>query len=126
MSDITPLVSEGSQIVQAYGNGGFRVTNQRYEGSILVTPLQTVSWPITALSEATLESFDPLYAATEAIDILFLGCGKSIAPVAKDLRLELRKRGTVLELMDTGAACRTYNVTLTEGRRVAAALIAID
>jgi uncharacterized protein len=48
-----------------------------------------------------------------------------MAQVDRALRQELRAAGVVVAVMDTGAACRTYNVLLAEGRKVAAALIAV-
>jgi uncharacterized protein len=60
------------------------------------------------------------------VDLLLLGCGERTASVDGSVRQELRNAGVVIEPMDTGAACRTYNVLMADGRRVAAALIAID
>jgi uncharacterized protein len=57
------------------------------------------------------------------VQILLLGLGRSVGSVAVTLRTVLRAAGIALEPMDTGAACRTYNVLVAEGRRVAAALI---
>jgi len=55
-----------------------------------------------------------------------LGCGNEFFPIPDTLREDLQKLGIVLEWMDTGAACRTFNVLLVEERPVAAALIAVD
>ena len=60
------------------------------------------------------------------IDLLLLGCGARMAMVPAGVRQHLRAAGVVVESMDTGAACRTYNVLMADGRRVAAALIAFD
>ncbi|HET6224238.1 MAG TPA: Mth938-like domain-containing protein, partial [Dongiaceae bacterium] len=60
------------------------------------------------------------------IDLLLVGCGARMAPLPPALRQALRQIGVVMEPMDTGAACRTYNVLMAEGRRVCAALIAVD
>jgi len=57
------------------------------------------------------------------VQILLLGLGSNMAIVAGELRARLRTAGISLEPMDTGAACRTYNVLVAEDRRVAAALI---
>ena len=59
----------------------------------------------------------------DRIELLLLGCGRRMAPPPSGLRQALRQAGIVLEVMDTGAACRTYNVLLSEERRVAAALL---
>ncbi len=70
-------------------------------------------------------SLEPIRAAEPAVEILMLGCGGRFAMVPAELRQALRAEGIALEAMDTGAACRTYNVLLAEDRRVAAALIAL-
>ena len=70
-------------------------------------------------------SIASLEAALGGIDILLVGCGPRFAPPPDVLRAGLKARGIALEWMDTGAACRTFNVLLAEERRVAAALIAI-
>jgi uncharacterized protein len=58
--------------------------------------------------------------------ILVIGCGERFLPPPKGLRDDLRKAGIALEWMDTGAACRTFNVLLAEDRGAVAALIAVD
>ena len=123
--DVTPPVPADRQLIQAYGEGRFRIANVVYEGSVLVLPERTLAWPVAALAEATLASLDPLFAAGSKVELLLLGCGSRPAPLKSELRGSLRARGVMLELMDTGAACRTYNVLLAEERRVAAALIAV-
>jgi uncharacterized protein len=60
------------------------------------------------------------------VELLLVGTGGRMAQIDRTLRQALRADGVVVEVMDTGAACRTYNVLMAEGRRVAAALIAVD
>jgi uncharacterized protein len=90
-----------------------------------VLPERALAWPVDALAAVTLDSLASVLAAEPKVELLLLGCGSRPAPLKSELRASLRVRGIVLELMDTGAACRTYNVLLAEERRVAAALIAI-
>lgn len=124
--DITPLVPKGRQIVQAYGDLGFRVSGVRYEGSVWILPEATMAWPVTDLAQIVPDSFDPLIAkAAGQVAILIVGTGKKMTPLPPAVRQRCRQGGIALEFMDTGAACRTYNVLLTEERQVAAALIAI-
>jgi uncharacterized protein len=59
------------------------------------------------------------------VEVLLLGCGLRLIQPGPAFRAELKALGVVVEPMDTGAACRTYNVLLSEDRRVAAALIAV-
>jgi uncharacterized protein len=64
-------------------------------------------------------------APSAEVEIVLLGCGPRAALVPARLRAELRAAGVTLETMDTGAACRTFNLLQVEGRRVAAMLVAI-
>lgn len=123
--DLTPLLPEGRQIIQAYGDGGFRVAGVRLTGSILVLPDRTAPWPVGSFAEVSVDSLLPVVEADLRPEILLLGCGGEMAFVPEQIRTPLRAAGIVIEAMDTGAACRTWNVLLAEERRVAAALIAV-
>jgi uncharacterized protein len=122
--DVTPLIPAGRQVIEGYGAGGFRVSGALYAGSVLVFVDRTELWSVGSLAEATLERFAPVLARGD-IEILLLGCGARMGMVPSALRQGLRAGGIVVDAMDTGAACRTYNVLLAEERRVAAALIAV-
>ena len=125
--DVTPLIPKGKQVIDAYGDGGFRVSGTRIEGSVIVYPDRTSSWAPTAFADVTVPALEEILAAGRArqVELLLLGTGARMVQVDRVLRQELRNAGVVLEAMDTGAACRTYNVLLAEGRRVVAALIAV-
>lgn len=123
--DITPVVSAESQLIHGYGDLGFTVSGVRHQGSVLVFPLRTLAWPVAALADVSTASFAQVLAAEPRPAILLLGCGKGMGIIPRDIRAALKAAGVVVEPMDTGAACRTYNVLLTEGRDVAAALIAV-
>ena len=124
--DITPRPGAGKQLVTSYGNGGFKISGQRFEGSVIVFPDRTITWPLADQAEIAIEALSEVTGATEAVRVLIVGCGRqfSCPPIA--LHEALRMQGIALEWMDTGAACRTYNVLVLEGREVAAALIAVD
>jgi len=121
VTDVTPLIPAGRQVVDSYGRNGFHVSGVAYEGAILVTAEATVAWPVGSLAEVTLDSFSALFG--RGIEILLLGCGARMTPVPPVLRAALKAKGIVVDAMDTGAACRTYNVLVAEERRVAAALL---
>jgi uncharacterized protein len=124
--DVTPLVPKGRQLVQGYGDNGFRVSGTRYEGSVWILPEQTLAWPVSAISEVTPDSLKELIAlSAQHVRILLIGTGKSMLTMPMAWRTMAREADGALEAMDTGAACRTYNVLLTEERSVAAALIAV-
>ncbi len=119
MSDKAPVL----QIINGYAPGTFHVSGVDHEGPILVIPNRTVHWNVTGLADATIESFQPVIEASPKVELLVIGCGRSIRPIAPALRAGLRQYGIVVEPMDTGAACRQYAVLLGENRRVAAALL---
>ncbi len=123
--EITRQSSSDRQLVQRYGQGGFRVSGVTLTGSVLVTPTATLAWPVVSMEQLTLDVFQPLIAQAGALDVCLLGCGERMSPLPRDIRAALKAAGLAVDPMDTGAACRTYNVLMGEGRAVAAALIAI-
>ena len=125
--DLTPLIPGGRQIVESYGEGRFRIAGQLYAGAVLVFPERTLAWPMTSAAEADLENLEPILAAGRShdVDLLLFGQGRRMTLISPALRQGIRAVGIVVEPMDTGAACRTYNVLMAEGRRVAAALIPV-
>ena len=123
--DLVPRIPAGRQIISAYGDLGFRVLGRRYEGSLLVFPDRTLPWALSDIGGLTFGHLAPVLEAEPAVELLLVGCGARAAPLAHELRAAMRARGVGLEGLDTGAACRTYNVLLAEGRRIAAALIAV-
>jgi len=123
--DITPLVPKGKQVITGYGNGQFKVSGQVYTTPILVFPDRTVLWDIKPNAAISLENLNVVLEEEGEIDLLLIGCTKSQMAIPPKIRTALKEAGIALEIMDTGAAVRTYNVVLAEGRRVAAALIAV-
>ncbi|EKE75600.1 Mth938-like domain-containing protein [Oceanibaculum indicum] len=125
--DVTPRIAEGRQLIESYGAGRFKITGTVHEGSVLVFPDRVLDWPVTdfqSIDEASLSAFTA--SDTPEVDILLIGCGAQMRFVPPALRQALRDAGIVIDAMDTGAACRTYNVLMSEDRRVAAALIAVE
>jgi uncharacterized protein len=123
--EITPAAPPGAPVVQSYGDGRFRVAGQALEGSILIFRDKSVPWPVSEWEAVTVDSLAPILEEKPPVDILLVGCGPVFVPAPAGLRAALRDAGIVLEWMDTGAACRTFNVLLGEGRPMAAALIAV-
>ena len=113
--------------INAYGDGGFRIGGQRVEGSILLTPEGFYPWPTVVQPEdITPETLGPVVEAAPSFEILLLGTGPAILRPDPQTRAFLSDANIPFDVMDTGAAARTYNVLLAEERRVAAALIAVD
>ena len=121
--DITPLVPEGRQIIESYGDDGFRISGERYPGPIIIWPEGVAPWAVTGIASAAIETLDAVCSAEPPIEILLIGSGAAFEMAPLELRTALSGRGLSVESMDTGAACRTYNVLMAEDRRVAAALI---
>ena len=121
--DVTPVVPADRQVIDSYGRASFRVSGVAHEGAILVFPDETVAWAPRRMSEITEASLAPILARGGDVEILLLGCGARMLLVPKELRARLKGAGIVVDAMDTGAACRTYNVLMAEDRRVAAALL---
>ncbi len=125
--EINTVSPRDFQVIQGYGDGGFRVSGLRHDGSILVVPTRTLAWPVTSLAAATPEAFAALADERPPIEILLLGTGGRMQVIPASLRRRLREvLGIGVEVMDTGAACRTYNVLVAEMRPVAAALLAVE
>jgi uncharacterized protein len=120
--DLTPVIPKDRQVIERYAASGFRVSGIIYHGPVLVFPDRTEEWGVTSAAELSDESFAAVIAHG-GVQILLLGLGRSMSAVPAPLRSALRAARIALEPMDTGAACRTYNVLVAEDRRVAAALI---
>lgn len=129
MVDITPMVTQGVQVVHGYGDGRFRIGDVSHEGPVLIRPEATVAWDVAAdvsIPDLPLDTLAPILEAEMRFDILLIGTGARQVFMPPALRGRIREKGPVAEVMDTGAACRTFNLLLAEGRRVAAALLPVD
>lgn len=107
------------QVIRTYGPGRFLIGEREWRQAVLVTPSATVAWETASVDELSPD----LLQATPGVEVLVVGCGVRSVFVTPDRRAAFRQAGVGLEVVDTGAACRIYNVLLAEGRRVAAALI---
>jgi uncharacterized protein len=123
--ELTPLQPAGRQVIERYGENGFRVAGVIYRGAVLVFPDRTLSWSATSASGVTWESLTPV-VEHGGVQILLLGLGRAMGAIPHALRKTLHAAGIVVEPMDTGAACRTYNVLVAEDRHVAAALLPLS
>ncbi len=115
---INEVQFDDSRPIDGYGPGFFRVAGELVQGAVLVLPSGVTAW-------GGYEDAAPLEAAAAEIDVLFLGTGAEIAHAPPELRKRLEAAGLGVEAMATPAACRTYNVLLSEGRRVGVALLPI-
>ena len=116
----------GRHPIEAYGDGGFKFGGMSHRGSLLALPSGLYAWDATdpsGIDEASLARL--IEEAPGAIEHVLVGTGLEIAPLKPALVQRLRALKIVAEPMATGAAARTYNILTGEGRRVAAALLAV-
>ena len=112
--------------VDAYGQGGFRLSGEWRPGSVLILRDEALDWPVSSPAELTAAALDAVIAAgPRDVEFLLIGMGAKNALPPREVRDAVRAAGLGLEFMDTPAAARMYNVLTSEGRRVAAALIAV-
>jgi uncharacterized protein len=124
--DVTIQGTVESQLILKYGARKFHIATKDYEGSVLVFPKRTYLWPVSDIKEISMDNLAPVATQSPSVEILVIGCGDTFLAPLEGLRESLSDWGVALEWMDTGAACRTYNILMAEGRCCAAALIAVD
>lgn len=122
-----PLPEPGAErkLVDGYGGGGISIRGTVYRRPIIVTGERVFDWDFADIAELGFADFKPLLDLADKPSILLLGMGKRALFVRPDVRAALRDAGMTADLMDTGAACRTYNLLLAEERRVAACLVPV-
>jgi len=113
----------GLHKIDDYGNGGFRFADLSHRGSIFASPSGVRALPLTKPEDIDAATLD--LAIEEKVDLLIVGTGETLMPLAAPLRARLRAAGVGCETMATGAAVRAYNMLLGESRRLAALLIAV-
>ena len=111
--------------IERFGGGGFVVQGERIEGSVLILDDVARPWPATTLAALTAADFAEAFAHRNDVEFVLLGCGPTMAPPPKALREAFQNVRLGLELMTTAEACRLYNVLAADGRRIAAALLAV-
>ena len=104
--------------VEGYGAGFFRVGGNVIKGAALTGPLGTGAW-------AGFDDPEPLLALVDHVDVLFIGTGSEIAHLPAALRSTLEEAGLALDVMSSPSAARTYNILLSEGRRIALAMLPV-
>ncbi len=120
-----PARFPGQAPIEAYGNGGFRFAGMSHRGSIMCLPSGIHAWEPDE-QPLSLDALAPALAQGDALKLLIVGTGTRQYFPAPEVRRAFVAAGITLETMNTGAACRTYNVLLAEARPVGAALVAVD
>lgn len=115
---MTEISFAGATPIDGYGPGFFRVAGRVMEGPILVTVRSARGW-------GGYEDRAPLIDLAQEVDVLLIGTGAEMAHIPAGLRSALEEAGVGVETMTSPAACRTYNVLLSEARRVAVAALPV-
>lgn len=114
------------QQIQAYGSGVFRVSGVRFEGSVLIHADRATAWAARSIDDVSAEAVAALTVGAAPGVLVIIGCGRQFTPMPPGLRRDLAAAGVHAEWMDTGAACRTFNLLVSEGREIRAALLAVE
>jgi len=102
--------------IEGYGPGFFRLGGVAHPAPVLIAPGHVVPWQ--GYGDPA-----PLLALAGQVDVIFIGTGPAIAPLPPAFRSVIEAAGVGVEMMASPTACRTYNVLLSEGRRIAVALL---
>jgi len=114
--------SGDGHLIEGYERGRIVVDGRGYRESLVVSPEQIITgWGPASAEELTEDHFAPLAELTP--QVVVIGTGEHQIFPDPGLYFALLERGIGVEIMDTGAACRTYNILMAEGRQVAAGLI---
>ncbi|MGI9366311.1 MAG: Mth938-like domain-containing protein [Rhizobiaceae bacterium] len=122
---IRPAHFPGRAPVDSYGNGGFRFAEMSHKGSILCLPSGIYGWTAQGVADFSATTFQRVLAEV-GLELILVGTGKDLVPLPDKLRELLQSKNIRADSMSTGAAARTFNVLLAEGRAVGAALLAVD
>ena len=123
--DITPHIRESRVIIDGYGDGGFRVNGERRDGALIVLEDHAVSIPAMDLQSLTLDMLQPLIDCADTLDVVIFGMGERMEFIPADIGQRLQALNVGSDPMDTGAACRCFNVLVTEDRRASAVLLPV-
>lgn len=108
--------------IKAYDSSQIQIAELIYTKSLIISANQLISdWPVTALNEVTLATLEPFFKIQP--DVIIIGHHGNQHSLTTDLQITLSQKRIGIECMALGAACRTYNLLLSEGRTVAAGLI---
>lgn len=115
----------GRPHVESYGNDGFRFGGGSHKGALLFLPDGVISWEADDAAGFVLAHFEPVFQQAADIELFLLGSGDQLVFPAPDIRQAFAAHHVGIEVMNTGAACRTYNVLLSENRAVAMGVLPV-
>ncbi|HKO89274.1 MAG TPA: Mth938-like domain-containing protein [Burkholderiales bacterium] len=116
------MTPTSANLFTSHGNGYVEVKNQRYEKSLIVLPDEVIAdWAPASFEALAANDFAPLLATKP--ELVLVGTGAKLRFPKPELLRPLIEARVGYEIMDVPALCRTYNVLVAEGRRVAAAVL---
>ncbi|MFW5432022.1 MAG: Mth938-like domain-containing protein [Methylophilaceae bacterium] len=114
--------AENNNLITGYGDGYIEVNKQRYTHQIVVMAETLVlDWSANDFESLSEAHFTDLITLNP--EVVLLGTGNAHRFVHPKLTVALSEKNIAIECMTTDAACRTYNILMSEGRKVAAALL---
>ncbi len=114
---------QGEFVFSNYGDGFLTVNDQSHSNNLVIFPEHLEPWSVATFDQLTADHFDIFVKRNPDVVILGTGVRQQFPPV--ELRRELVRRKIQLDIMDTPAACRTYNLLVSEDRDVGAAIFVI-
>lgn len=119
---LTEDIGIGNYHIRAYDSESITINETLYTSSIIISPYQLITnWKPKSLEDLQPEYFQIVLSLKP--EVVILGTGKKLIFPDKEKLIPLLKKRIGIESMDTGAACRTYTVLMSEGRKIVAALI---
>jgi len=115
---LNEIVFTDAKPVESYGPGFFRIGGEVINGAMIVGPGGAQTW-------AGFEDAEAVLGLAGQVDVVFVGTGADVAHLPDALRDPLEAAGLGIEAMASAAACRTYNILLSEGRRIALAVLPV-
>ncbi|MEO0412045.1 MAG: Mth938-like domain-containing protein [Pseudomonadota bacterium] len=109
-------------LISGYSDTGFRVAGKVQDGAVLVSSVYAEPAPIDVFEAIDDSAADTIAALLGPLDVLLIGTGKSMKVLPSAVRAAFERCGVPVDVMDTGAAARTYNVLVMEDRRAACLL----
>ena len=122
--DLSSSVTFNKNKIESYGDRSFKINGKSFSGSVIISDKGTVNWNVSSISEIKLQDFSDIISNYDNLRTLLIGTGKYNQFPDRELIKNIREKNLGLEFMDTGSACRTFNVLIEENRDVVAALIA--
>lgn len=116
--ELNEIKFTGQPPIDSYGPGFFRIDNEIVDGAVIIDPDGMALWD-------GLDDLKPLMNLVDRVDVVFIGMGADIAPLPKDIAAKLEEARVPYEVMNSASACRTYNILLSEERRVALAVLPV-